>query len=53
MNEHSYGQVSREMICEMREDIKELRKTANRLPLWATVFIAILLGIIGYLIALL
>jgi len=38
-------------VDELKKDIKEIKKQlANRLPLWATVLISLLTGIIGWLV---
>lgn len=39
-------------VSELKSDIKEIKEQlANRLPLWATVLMSILCGIIGWLVA--
>ena len=38
-------------VNELKEDVKEIKQQlANRLPLWATMLISVLTGIIGWLI---
>jgi len=38
-------------VDELKEDIKEIKQQlANRLPLWATMLISALTGVIGWLI---
>ena len=38
-------------VDELKTDVKEIKQQlANRLPLWATMFISALTGIIGWLI---
>ena len=38
-------------VGELKEDVKEIKtQLANRLPLWATMLISALTGIIGWLI---
>ncbi len=38
-------------VDELKEDVKEIKQQlANRLPLWATMLISVLTGIIGWLI---
>jgi len=38
-------------VDELKKDIKEIKKQlANRLPLWATVLMSLLTGIIGWLV---
>ncbi len=38
-------------VDELKEDVKEIKQQlANRLPLWATMLISALTGIIGWLI---
>lgn len=39
-------------VTELKEDVKEIKaQLANRLPLWATVIMSVLTGIIGWLLA--
>ena len=38
-------------VNELKEDVKEIKQQlANRLPLWATMLISVLTGVIGWLI---
>jgi acyl-[acyl carrier protein]--UDP-N-acetylglucosamine O-acyltransferase len=38
-------------VDELKEDVKEIKQQlANRLPLWATMLISALTGVIGWLI---
>ena len=38
-------------VNELKEDVKEIKsQIANRLPLWATILISVLTGVIGWLI---
>jgi len=38
-------------VNELKEDVKEIKqRLANRLPLWATMLISVLTGVIGWLI---
>jgi len=38
-------------VGELKEDVKEIKtQLANRLPLWATMLISALTGVIGWLI---
>ena len=38
-------------VDELKEDVKEIKQQlANRLPLWATMLISVLTGVIGWLI---
>ena len=38
-------------VGELKEDVKEIKQQlANRLPLWATVLISVLTGVIGWLL---
>jgi len=38
-------------VGELKEDVKEIKtQLANRLPLWATILISVLTGVIGWLI---
>ena len=38
-------------VRELKEDVKEIKtQLANRLPLWATMLISALTGVIGWLI---
>ena len=38
-------------VNELKEDVKEIKsQLANRLPLWATMLISVLTGVIGWLI---
>ncbi len=38
-------------VNELREDVKEIKQQlANRLPLWATMLISVLAGVIGWLL---
>ena len=49
-----YGRMNREFINEIKEDILEIKENtqhfSKRLPEWATILIAVLVGIIGYAI---
>jgi hypothetical protein len=39
-------------IDELKSDIKEMKnQLANRLPLWATLFISFLTGVIGWMLS--
>ncbi len=38
-------------VNELKEDVKEIKQQlANRLPLWATMLISVLTGVIGWLL---
>ena len=38
-------------VNELKEDVKEIKQQlTNRLPLWATMLISVLTGVIGWLI---
>ena len=38
-------------VNDLKEDVKEIKQQlANRLPLWATMLISVLTGVIGWLI---
>lgn len=38
-------------VTELKEDVKEIKEQlANRLPLWVTIFISFLTGVIGCLL---
>ena len=39
-------------VGELKSDVKDIKnQLANRLPLWATVIISLLTGVIGWLVA--
>lgn len=39
-------------VDELKSDVKDIKnQLANRLPLWATVVISLLTGVIGWLVA--
>ena len=63
----AYGQVTRQMVIDVKEDIKEIRNYSNeirnsvtnlsnhysrKIPAWATIVISVLVGLLGALGAL-
>lgn len=58
LSEHEVARLQEQMktlfgdVAELREDVKEIKlQLANRLPLWATVLMSVLTGIIGWLLS--
>ena len=46
-----YCKDTREMVAEIRKDVKELRNHySQRLPLWAVMVLSVLMGFIGWIV---
>jgi len=54
-NGSTYSKVTRQMVMDMKDDISTLKKDvknlsenlSKRLPQWATLFIGVLMGLVG------